>query len=363
MGGPAIDFGLQFFPDVGPDEKSAEAYWGESLYLVGLADALGYGHVRTVEHYFHRYGGYSTNPLVFLSAASQRSRKVRLIPGAILPIFNNPLKIAGEIGMVDAISGGRLEVGFARAFLPHEFRTLGRSLDESRARFDEGVEQVRRLLEEENVTMTGEFHSFENVTSLPRPTQKPRPPFWFATTSSPQSFRNAGRLGHKIMTIPRSAAQMRELFDIYRDAWREAGHPGRGTIMMTVAMHCARDSGEAIETYREPVNRHQQYLIEAAGEWGTGTTSKDYPNHPQMLEALRKLDFDAMRANDMVWVGEPAEISDMIARLHDAVGGFEVASLMANAWTLPADKAEASLRLFTEAVMPNFAVGEAAAAP
>ncbi len=70
-----------------------------------------------------------------------------------------------------------MEAGFARAFLPHEFRTLGRSLDESRARFDEGMEQVRRLLEEENLTMAGEFHRFENVTSLPRPTQKPRPPF------------------------------------------------------------------------------------------------------------------------------------------------------------------------------------------
>ena len=42
--------------------------------------------------------------------------------------------------------------------------------------------------------MPGAFHSFENVTSLPRPTQKPRPPFWVATTSSPQSFANASKL-------------------------------------------------------------------------------------------------------------------------------------------------------------------------
>ena len=242
MSNPTIDFGLQFFPDIGPDEKSAQAYWSESLYLVGLADELGYGHIRTVEHYFNRYGGYSTNPIVFLSAASQRTAKARLITGAILPVFNNPLKVAGEIGMLDAISNGRMEVGFARAFLPHEFRTLGRSLNESRARFDEGVEQVRRLLEEENVTMKGQFHSFEDVTSLPRPTQKPRPPFWYATTSSPASFENAGRLGHKIMTIPRSGPQLRELFGIYRDGWRAAGHPGDGVIMMTVAMYCAHGS-------------------------------------------------------------------------------------------------------------------------
>ena len=47
---------------------------------------------------------------------------------------------AGEIGMLDAISGGRLDVGFARAFLPHEFRRFGRSPDESVARFREGID-------------------------------------------------------------------------------------------------------------------------------------------------------------------------------------------------------------------------------
>ena len=360
MVAPRIDFGLQFFPDVGPGEKSAANYWGESLFLVSLADELGYSHIRTVEHYFNRYGGYSTNPIVFLSAASQRTRHARLVTGAILPVFNNPLKIAGEIGMLDAISEGRMEVGFARAFLPHEFRTHGRSLDESRARFDEGVEQVRRLLEEENLTITGEFHGFENVTSLPRPTQQPRPPFWIATTSSPQSFINAGRLGLKIMTIPRSAPQMRNLFGLYRDAWLEAGHPGHGAIMMTVQMYCAEDSADAIATYREPVNRHQQYLLEAASDWGLGTTSKDYPDHPKMLEGLRKADFDNMRSQDMVWTGSPLEIRDMIMGLHEAVGGFEVASLLSNSWILPAEKAEPSLRLFAAEVMPYFSGEESA---
>ena len=107
--------------------------------------------MRTVEHYFNAYGGYSPNPIVFLAAAAMRSAKARLVTGAVLPVFNNQLKLAGEIGMLDAISGGRLDVGFARAFLPHEFARFGISVNESRARFDEGVEQVRLLLAQENV--------------------------------------------------------------------------------------------------------------------------------------------------------------------------------------------------------------------
>src|SRR5947209_4873137 len=165
-----MQFGVQFFPDVRPEDKSAEAYFREALDLAEDADRLGFRHIRIVEHYFHYYGGYSPNPVVFLAAASQRTKRARLVTGAILPVFNHPLKIAGEIGMLDAISGGRLDVGFARAFLPHEFRRFGISPNESYARYEEGVRQVDRLLSEEHVTEHGQFHSFDDVTSLPRPT-------------------------------------------------------------------------------------------------------------------------------------------------------------------------------------------------
>jgi len=142
-----MDFGIQFFPDVGPAEKTGKDYWQEALDLVGICDELGYTHVRTVEHYFNPYGGYSPNPIVFLTASATRSKKTRLITGAVLPVFNHPLKLAGEVGMLDAISCGRLEVGFARAFLAHEFARFGVSVHESRERFEEGMEPVRRLLE------------------------------------------------------------------------------------------------------------------------------------------------------------------------------------------------------------------------
>src|SRR5206468_6570646 len=182
-----MEFGIQFFPAVGPDQKPADQYWREALELTQLAERLGFTNVRTVERYFPSYGGYSPDPLIFLSAAAAVTRQMRLITGAVLPVFNNPLKLAGQIGMVDAISNGRLEIGVARAFLPHEFGRFGISMDESRARFDEGLEQIRLLLTQENVTCRGGFHSFENVTSQPRPTQTPRPPFWIAALSTKES--------------------------------------------------------------------------------------------------------------------------------------------------------------------------------
>ena len=102
-----------------------------------------------------------------------------------------------------------------------------------------GTNKIRQLLTDENVTCRGRFHSFENVTSQPRPTQRPRPPFWIAALSTKESFENAGRLGHHLMGIPLAGAQMAELIKIYRTAWREAGHPGRGRVMLAFHMFCA----------------------------------------------------------------------------------------------------------------------------
>lgn len=65
-----MQFGMQFFPCVGPDIKPADQYFDECLALVALADELDYSHVRIVEHYFHPYGGYSPNPIVFLTGKS-----------------------------------------------------------------------------------------------------------------------------------------------------------------------------------------------------------------------------------------------------------------------------------------------------
>jgi alkanesulfonate monooxygenase SsuD/methylene tetrahydromethanopterin reductase-like flavin-dependent oxidoreductase (luciferase family) len=347
-----MEFGIQFFPAVGPDQKPADQYWREALELTQVAERLGFTNVRTVEHYFLSYGGYSPDPLIFLSAAAALTRSMRLITGAVLPVFNNPLKLAGQIGMVDAISGGRLEVGFARAFLPHEFARFGISMDESRARFDEGLEQVRRLLEEEKVTARGRFHSFENATSLPRPTQKPRPPFWIAALSTRESFENAGTLGHYLMGIPLGGAHMAGLLQTYRDAWTAAGHSGRGKVMLAFHMYCADTAAKAAAVAREPLNQYLKSIVDAASGWMSGVSSRDYPNYQKMIESLSQETFESQVDKGLAWIGTPEEIRNAIDTYHRDVGGFECASLQVNFGMIGRAEAEASMRLFAREVMP-----------
>jgi alkanesulfonate monooxygenase SsuD/methylene tetrahydromethanopterin reductase-like flavin-dependent oxidoreductase (luciferase family) len=348
-----MQVGIQFFPDIGPAEKSARDYWQEALSLVALCDRYGYSHVRTVEHYFHPYGGYSPNPIVFLAAAAQVTKQARMVTGAVLPAFNNPLKLAGELAMLDALCDGRLDIGFARAFLPHEFAHFGVRLDDSRARFDEGVEQVRLLLEQENVTSEGRFHNFRNVTSLPRPTQLPRPPFYVAALATKESFERAGTAGHGIMAIPMAGGAMAELLNIYREAWKRAGHAGRGTVMLAFHMFCHEDQATAERIAREPLNRYLRSLVAAASDWMSGETSADYPGYDKIIAMLARDDFDSQVAKCAAWVGTPQRILDTVATYRGQIGDFEIASLQVNFNDITLADAQASMRLFGEAVLPR----------
>ena len=347
-----MQVGIQFFPDVGPAEKSARDYWQEALRLVALCDRYGYSHVRTVEHYFHPYGGYSPNPIVFLAAAAQVTQRARLVTGAVLPAFGHPLKIAAELAMLDALCDGRLDAGFARAFLPHEFARFGVALDESRARFDEGVEQVRLLLEQENVSHTGRFHSFRNVTSLPRPTQQPRPPFFVAALATRESFERAGAAGHGIMAIPMAGGAMAELIEAYRGARAHAGHAGPGTVMLAFHMLCHADQLQAEQIAREPINRYLRSLVAAASDWMSGENSTDYPGYDKIIAGLAAEDFDTQVEKCAAWVGTPERILDTVATYRRQIGDFEIASLQVNFNDVPLAAAEASMRLFGERVLP-----------
>ena len=350
-----MEFGMSFFPDVKPAEKSARQYFDESLRLVDWCDVYGYSHVRIVEHYFHPWGGYSPNPIIFLTAASQRTKRARLVTDAVLPAFNHPLKLAGELAMLDAISDGRLDIGFARAFLPYEFRHFGVSMDESVARFEEGIEQVRALLEGEHVSSNGQFHQYENVTSLARPTQRPRPPFYIAAVGTPASFARAGRLGYHLTAIPGVGSSPAELVQTYREAWRSAGHPGQGTILLAVFMYCHVDREEAIRIAKPRIERHFQSVVDAASEHAGRQLSADYKNYDKMVEKVRAETFESQLHHHAAFVGTPTDIIELLHEFDRVMGGVDHASLQVNFNDMSYADAEQSVRLFGEKVIPHFA--------
>ena len=156
------------------------------------------------------------------------------------------------------------------------------------ARFREGIEQVELLLTRESVTHHGRFHTIENTTSLPRPTQRPRPKFYVAALNTPDSFAFAGERGYSVMAIPLGGAAMRPLLGAYRNAWKAAGHPGEGEVMLAFHMFCDADGERARAFARPLIDAYLGSLVDAACDWLDGQTSRDYPGYDKVIDKLRQ---------------------------------------------------------------------------
>jgi natural product biosynthesis luciferase-like monooxygenase protein len=350
-----MKFGLNFFPSFRLSDMSTADYFAQCLRLCERADELGYNSAKTVEHYFYEYGGHSPNPIVFLSAVAARTKRIRPITGAVTPAFNHPIKLAGELAMLDNISNGRLDAGFGRAFIPKEFEVFGVSMEESRERFDQGVEIITRLWTEERVSYEGKFHSFRDVRLMPRPVQKPHPPIWVAALLSEESFRAAGRRGHHLMITPfagGSIERTRALLQAYREAWREAGHPGQGQLQTAIHCYVAETHGEAIDGFQRHVSGYVEVFSEAVTSWA-GHHAAQYAGYEKMVEAIRNLTGDKMIESHTALVGTPEEVAEQLQFQRDMFGEHEP-SMQINFGGMSEREAFRTLELFAAHVMPRF---------
>jgi alkanesulfonate monooxygenase SsuD/methylene tetrahydromethanopterin reductase-like flavin-dependent oxidoreductase (luciferase family) len=155
------------------------------------------------------------------------------------------------------------------------------------------------------------------------------------------------------MGIPILHAEMRRLIELYRQAWKDAGHPGNGRVMIAFHMFCHEDADEAVRIAREPLNRYLKSLADAAGDWTTGTSSKDYPGYDKMIAKLKDDSFESNIANGAAWVGTPETLRKQIAAYRNQIGDFESASLQVNFNTIAYADAKASMELFAREVMPH----------
>lgn len=350
-------FGINFFPTVDPSEKTGAEYYAECLDIAEEADQLGFHSIKIVEHYFSSYGGYSPDPLTFLAAASQRTENLRLIPGAAIPAFNHPIKLAGKAAMVDNLSNGRLGMGFARAFLPHEFDAFEVSMDESRERIEEGVDACIRLWTEEDVVFEGQFHKFGPVTLYPRTVQQPHPPIYIAAVQTPASFEWAGENGYNVMVVPYAGTpeKVAEMLGLYRKCWEGAGHePGAEEVQMSIHCYVSEDGDQAREAAAAAFADYNGKLIDVITKYRPPGESSQYQGYDKMIESLKKKTLWDLLDQGIVFVGTPPEVIEQVENVRELFGEVEP-GLQLNFSTVPFEESRRTMRLMAEEVMPHFA--------
>jgi natural product biosynthesis luciferase-like monooxygenase protein len=350
-----MKFGLNFFPSFRPAQCSTAQYFAQCLRLAERADELGFSSIKTVEHYFHDYGGHSTNPSILLAAIAARTERIRLITGAVIPAFNHPIKLAGELAMLDNVSNGRLDVGVGRAFLPEEYEAFGLDMADSRARFNEGVEALRRLWTEDLVTHHGRFWRFDGVHAMPRPVQKPHPPLWVAATMAEESIVYAAQNGFNLMIVPYAGGTDRTsaLVKTYRGVWRESGHrPGAEQVQLAVHCYIAETHDEAVRGFVDPFRIYVGVFGEAVAGW-SGRQSAQYPGYDKMVASITSQTPEATLEKGEALVGTPDEVIRQVHRLRDLFGECEP-SMQITFGGISDQEGLRTMELLARQVMPAF---------
>src|SRR3954453_12731855 len=155
----------------------------DALQQVELADRAGFDYVWEVEHHFLEEYSHSSAPEVFLAAASQRTKRIRLGHGTpqIPPPFTPPARVAERAAMLDLVSGGRVDLGTGESSSQAELGGFGVDRATKREQWEEALDAIARMFVEEPFAgYQGDFVSMPPRNVVPKPKQKPHPPLWVA---------------------------------------------------------------------------------------------------------------------------------------------------------------------------------------
>src|SRR3989442_8005056 len=186
--------------------------YAEHLQAWDALERLGFDGVGFNEHHTSPYGLMNSPNLLAASAAQRTKRLKLLIYGKLLPI-HEPLRLAEELAMLHCLPNGRINSGFARG-IPREHNVYSVPQSESRARFEEAWEIIRRAWTEESFSYDGQFWQYKDVALWPRPVQQPHPPVWVPVTASKETIEWAG--AHNIPITPGASTHRGVREDVIR---------------------------------------------------------------------------------------------------------------------------------------------------
>ncbi len=226
-----------------------------ALDQIEIADRLGIDYVWEVEHHFLEEYSHSSAPEVFLAAASQRTKRIRLGHGIVQlpPAFNHPARIAERIATLDLVSDGRVDFGTGEASSQMELGGFGVVREEKRDQWVEAVDAITRMFVEEPFAgYEGQYVSVPQRNVVPKPQQKPHPPVWVAC-SRRETILLAGQKGIGALSFsfvePEDAKQWVDDYYglIASEKCVPAGFDVNPNLAVVVPLMCHTDEETAIE--------------------------------------------------------------------------------------------------------------------
>ena len=349
-----MDFGVQMIFQsyaYGSDVTDAQVY-EEEIALGLLAEELGFDKLWPVEHHFEDYA-FCPDNTQFLSYMAARTSRIALATGAVILPWNDPLRVAEKVLLLDHLSKGRAVFGMGRGLARREYGPFRIDMDSSRDRFDEAAPMILDALETGVIEGRGPYYSQPRTVIRPRPlgSFKGRT---YCVAMSPDSVLAAARLGARpVMFSQRPWEAAKESSEAYRSEYSRHHREVPPPPVTCDFVYCDDDAQRAEEKAREHLTGYLTSVLghyELAGEHFKST--RGYESYGAAVDLLRELGLDAMRDAYLavqIW-GTPTMCIEKIEHRQRLLGDFDLTCCFRFAGLAHSD-AERSMRTFATKVM------------
>ncbi|MET0385181.1 MAG: LLM class flavin-dependent oxidoreductase [Polyangiales bacterium] len=312
------------------------------LALMQHLDELGFDEAWIGEHHS---AGYEiiASPELFIAAAAERTRRIRLGTGVISLPYHHPLMVANRIIQLDHMTRGRAMFGIGPGLLPTDAAMLGIPIAKQRDRMAESLDVILRLLAGETVTEKSEWFTLQDARCQLRPYTQPRPELAVASTITPSGAKLAGKHGLSLLCV---AATQVEGYDALATNWqiacdvaRDHGRTlDRSSLRLVAPMHIAETREQAIKDVEFGLQKWVDYFANVNPTAG-GSDLKALGPAQAMIKSGRAV------------IGTPDDVLNQIERLQQKSGGFGSLLLLAHNWA-NFERTKHSYELFARHVLP-----------
>ncbi len=346
-----MQFGLMYLFSEYGNVPQAQVF-SEFLEEIELAEELGFDSIWLPEHHFSIYGILG-DTLTLAAAISQRTKRIKIGTSVVLLPLQHPVRVAEQAALVDMLSNGRLLLGLGRAYQPKEFAGFGMDPEESRDRFNEGLEMLLGTFTKEKFNYEGKFWSCNDVTLFPKPVQQPYPPIYMAAVSPP-SYQLAAEKGLSILRAPRftSIDTVEEQWDLYSELMRTAGHdPMAFDQPLLMQTYVAEDDATAKAEAEEHAMWYHDLFQKVLPGAPDQPVRPGYEVYDTIRQAHARVGYDDL-ANWGSAFGDPDTVAQRVLT-YARKGGTNHWMAEMRFGGLSHDQTMRSMRLFAEEVMPR----------
>ena len=318
------------------------------LELMQWLDRCGYDEAWIGEH--HSAGSeIIASPEIFIAAAAERTRTIRLGTGVTSLSYHNPLWVAERIVQLDHMTRGRVMLGVGPGALPTDARMIGIDPSQTRQLLEDSLGCIMHLLtSEEPLTFRNDRWDLREARLHLRPYSQPLFDIATAAVASPAGPRLAGRHGVGMLSIGATTAAGFDALALHWDVVEaEARQHGktvdRGKWRLVGLVHIAETKEQAMRDVEYGIEQWFHYFQAVAAFPQMAVPGN---NVKEMIEFVNESGFGAIGTPDMC----VAQIDRLIKQSN---GGFGAYLMLAHNWADPA-ATHKSYELIARHVMPHF---------